>query len=223
MCFSFSVRFISVSCPWFLQFDSIASFLHLATPPPPQIVLLSPTFGFMAKPCNQGCVCLCECACVLGGPPGGLLCCHYTNPTLCQCMSPRWPWLTGRGGCGSAACCHMRESAYIQCLWIKTGKYRLKKIQECLLGGDEPSALSLCRGLLCSIFQCFVVAILILNHNCGWQGRVLMRGTHLSVASWKFTGDWQEGIKALNHWYRAGWADMVLACTTEQEYAQTER
>lgn len=43
-------------------------------------------------------------------------------------------------------------------------------------GGGVSTTLSLCRGLLCSIFLRFVVAILILNHNCGWQGRELMRG-----------------------------------------------
>lgn len=72
---------------------------------------------------------------------------------------------------------------------LKLGNIAIKKCQECLFfwwgggsregrvvvageGGEggrvvgEPGALSLCRGLLCSIFR-FVVAILILNHNCG--------------------------------------------------------
>lgn len=33
------------------------------------------------------------------------------------------------------ACCHMRESAYIQCLWVRTGKYRRRKKTGLSFGG----------------------------------------------------------------------------------------
>lgn len=51
-------------------------------------------------------------------------------------------------------------------------KCRRRKISSVFTGGWKPSSLSVCRGLLCSAFQCLAVAILILNYNCGWQGRV---------------------------------------------------
>lgn len=112
-------------------------------------------------------VCVCVCVCL---SERGL-------PRVAAITHPLGNTLTGRGECGSAACCHMRKSAYTQCLWTKTGKYRHRKISSVFTGEWEPSALSFRRGLLCSVFQCFVIAILILNYNCGWQGRVLTRGT----------------------------------------------
>lgn len=188
VCFSFCIGFIPASCPWYLHFDSIASSLHLNNPPTP-LVIFSCFWIYAETLWSRVCF---LCLCVSGGPPGGLLCCHPPPPPACIHPDDH-DWL-GEEGVEVLLCCHMRESAYIQCLWIKTVKCRHKKFQECLSwgwgGGSEPNALSLCRGLLCSIFQGFVVAILILNHNCGWQGRVLMRGgAHLSVAPWQFNTD----------------------------------
>lgn len=112
-----------------------SSTLHPPIPPPSCRLL--PLLDLWQNPVIEGVfVCVSVSVCVCRGVHLGVSFAAAATPhPPCQCVSPRWPWLTGRGGRGSAACCHMRESAYIQCLWIKTGKYRLKKIQECLLGG----------------------------------------------------------------------------------------
>lgn len=162
-CFSF---------PLVLFLFPVPDFCNLTTSPPtsPLHPPSSPPHSFESIPklYNQECTCVCVCVFQRGVYPGLL-------PSPIHWETPRW--LTGRGECGSTACCHMRKSAYTQCLWTKTGKYRHRKISSVFTGEWEPSALSFRRGLLCSVFQCFVIAILILNYNCGWQGRVLTRGT----------------------------------------------
>lgn len=99
VCFSFYIRFISESCPWFLHFDSIASCLHPTPrhPKPTFSPFPSPAFGFMAKPRSRGFVCVCVCLSVywewgVGGPPGGLLCCHLPPLPACVIWTVMTDW-----------------------------------------------------------------------------------------------------------------------------------
>lgn len=139
VCFRFYIRFFFVSCPWFLHFDSIAFCLNPPTTAPLALPLphcLPLRLYLWQNPVVEGvCVCVSVSVCWEWGGRVHLGVSFAAMSHPCQHVSSGQPWLTGRGGCGSAACCHMRESAYIQCLWIKTGKYRHKKFKECLLRG----------------------------------------------------------------------------------------
>lgn len=108
----------------------------LLPPQPPTLCCLLLLLDLWRNPAIEG-VCLCACVCMSGreGVHLGVSFDAISHP--CQSSSPGWPQPTGRARRGSAACCHMRESAYIQCLWIKTAQHHHSKFQECLLGVVE--------------------------------------------------------------------------------------
>lgn len=123
-CFDWSdiqVCALVLRCFYFCSLSLISAVRQHRLPPHPYPPPSSPPHSFeaMANPYNQGRVCvpLCFCVCVSlrGGSTRG--CRRHPQPPPSPSQSESPGWLTGCGECGSAACCHMRKSAYIQCLW----------------------------------------------------------------------------------------------------------
>lgn len=92
----------------------------------------SPPDGIYGKTRYQGCVCVY----VLWGSTWGsplfcFFCVFFASSISWQAFVHPSIWLVmmdwEEEGVEVLACCHMRESAYIQCLWIRTGKYRHRK------------------------------------------------------------------------------------------------
>lgn len=120
----------------------------------------------MAKPCNQGCLLMCMFLCVFvcaGGSTWGS--CSLPSPTPAStCHPDGHDWL-GEEGVEVLLAATWEKVLIYSVFGLKLVNIAIKNFKSVFWGGGEPSALSICRGLLCSIFQCFVVTILILDHN----------------------------------------------------------
>lgn len=167
MCFSLTLLLFLLPVP---DFDSIASVLTLIPLPRHLLVLLN----LWRNPIIKGvCACVSLCVCVFrrgvypGLPPPPPPPPSVTQPVGVTRMAD-WVWRAWK-------CCllpHEEKVLIYNVFGLKLVNIAIKNFK-CLYrggggqGGMGASALSLRRGLLCSVFQCFVVAILILNYNCG--------------------------------------------------------